>query len=332
MVSRDAPNSTSPSDEDLAGARDALGEPALQPLARRPNRLRSALVAVTGLALSVLLVAQAGGDESLGEVLAARRSRLLAFIAITNLYILSKGAALLVAARSCDVQTSLVRSLRTFCESSLIGLVVAKIASDVYKYARIGAGERGPRVRAILVYRIAAILAVLLLSGVVSVMWAERAPYGLWVWVVPVLVIGGLIGFYRSRATDWIRQHGAYVGRVLPFSLAALAAKIAGLSVLLGITLDGGVVEVAAAFLVIGSLASMTQVPAGLGTLDAGYAIFLTKYLGAGGAETAAFLVSLRLLGPVYVGLLGGLSLCASAIFGGERVSRSLPRAHDAAG
>lgn len=294
--------------------RRSLADGAFEPVAKKPSTARAILLTVAGLALTALLIRNAGATESFMDVIRARREQLLGFFICTNLYVLCKGFALRTASRCCRVQTSLARATRVFCESSLIGFVVAKIAADVYKFARLGEGARGDRVRAILVYRVSAICGVLLLSAVVSVMWAEHVPLGWLAWAVPVAVIGGIAAFYRSRVTLWVREHGKYLLRVLPFSLLALVAKIAGLALLLGVTLDEGVVEVAAAFLVIGSLASMTQVPAGLGTMDAGYAVFLTKYLGASGAETAAFLVALRLLGPVYVGLLGGLSMAATSL------------------
>jgi uncharacterized membrane protein YbhN (UPF0104 family) len=294
--------------------RRSLADGAFEPVARRPGVGRAILLVVAGLALTGLLIRNAGEAGSFGEVLADRRGALWGFFLCTNVYVLFKGLALRTAARCCGVRASMWRSLRVFCESSLVGFVVAKIAADVYKYARVGDGSRGDRVRAILVYRISAICGVLLLAAVVSYFWAEQVTLGWFVWLVPAGVIAGILAFYRSRATNWVRDHGAYLLRVLPYSLGALVAKIAGLSILLGVALEGGVVEAAAAFLVVGSLASMTQVPAGLGTLDAGYAVFFTKVLGASGGETAAFLVALRLLGPVYVGLLGGLSMAWSSV------------------
>lgn len=294
--------------------RRSLSDGAFEPVARKPAVGQAILLAVAGLALTSLLVYQAGEVESLGEVLRSRSYQLWGFFICTHIYVLMKGLALRTAARCCSIPVSTWQTTRIFCESSLVGFVVAKIAADVYKFARLGNGSRSARVRAVLVYRISAILAVLMLSAIVSVLWAERVSWGWYVWLVPLLVIGCMALFYRSRVASWLRAHGAYLLRVLPFSLGALGAKIAGLALLLGVALDGGVVEIAAAFLVIGSFASMTQVPAGLGTLDAGYAVFLTKYLGASGGETAAFLVALRVLGPIYVSLLGSVSLGGSAL------------------
>jgi len=272
-MNADAPKSSpAAADGDAAfhDLRRSLADGAFEPVANRPNTVRAIVLTLAGFGLTALLIHNAGDTASFGEVLRSRQDQLWGFFICTNLYVLFKGFALRTASRCCSVETSTWRSARVFCESSLVGFVVAKIAADVYKYARLGEGTRGDRVRAVLVYRISAICGVLLLSAIVSVMWAERVPLGWLAWGVPVAVIAGIVAFYRSRVTVWVRDHGVYLLRVLPFSLLALAAKIAGLSVLLGVTLDGGVVEVAAAFLVIGSLASMTQVPAGLGTLDAG--------------------------------------------------------------
>jgi len=312
---------TEPLPVDAQAAEDAafqrlrrkLSDQAVEPLANRPSTARAILVAVAGLALTVMLIRQAGDFREVTSILSERSGRLVAFLIITNVYLLFKAFALVVAGRGCAVPISSWRAVRVFAESSLVGLVVAKIAADVYKYSALGDASPSARVRTVLVYRIAAIIAVLMLSALVSVMWAERMPYGALVWLVPAAVIAAIVVCFRSRVTTWLKEHGRIVVRVLPFALGALIAKIAGLSVLLGPSMDGSVVQIAAAFLVIGSLASMTQVPAGLGTLDAGYAVFLTKYLGASGGETAAFLISLRLLGPFYVGCLGALSLGGAA-------------------
>ncbi len=196
----------------------------------------------------------------------------------------------------------------------MVGLVVAKIASDVYKYTRVGDGSRGDKIRTILVYRVASIIAVLLLSGAVSIIWAGTVSWRSGVaWLVPIVVLTLITVCFRNRVTQWIREHGRLLLQTLPYNIAALLAKIGGLAMLLGVSIDGELVHVAAAFLLIGSLASMTQVPAGVGLLDAGYAVFLTKYVGASGAEAAAFLISFRLLGPIYVAALGGISIVATS-------------------
>jgi len=314
MQPADRQPATAEGDAAFHDLRRSLSDGAFEPVARQPATWQAIVLATAGLALTGLLIWKAGEAESLGEVLSAQRGRLALFFLFTHLYVLLKACALRTAGKCCGVHASLWRCGRIFCESSLVSFAVAKIAADVYKFARLGDHSRGDRVRTILVYRVAAILSVLLLGAVVSILWAESTLPGWYAWAVPAGLIAAIFALYRTRLKSWLREHGRYLLRVLPYSLGALCAKIAGFAILLGASLNGGVVEVAAAFLLIGSLASMTQVPAGLGTLDAGYAVFLTKFLGASGAETAAFLVALRMLGPVYVGLVGAISMGAASL------------------
>lgn len=294
--------------------RQSLSGGTLERIARKPSVFHSILLATMGILLTVFLIRRAGDLSTLGDVLRNNQNRIFGFFLFTNAYVALKGVALRRAAISCRVQTSLWRTTRTFCESSLVGLIVAKIASDVYKYTRVGDGSRNDKIRTILVYRIAAIIAVLMLSGVVSIIWAGTVSLqsGL-AWLVPIVVLTIITATFRNRVTNWIREHGRILLQILPFTVAALIAKIGGLALLLGVSLDGELIQVAAAFLLIGSLASMTQVPAGVGLLDAGYAVFLTKYVGASGAEAAAFLISFRLLGPMYVAAIGGISIAATS-------------------
>jgi uncharacterized membrane protein YbhN (UPF0104 family) len=294
--------------------RQSLSGGMLERIARKPSVLHSILLATLGILLTVFLIRRAGDVSALGDVLRNNQNRILGFFLFTNAYIALKGMALRRAAIGCNVKTSLWRTTRTFCESSLIGLIVAKIASDVYKYTRVGEGSRSDKIRTILVYRIAAIIAVLMLSGAVSIIWAGTVSWRSGIaWLVPIVVLPLITVFFRNRITEWIREHGRMLLQIMPFTVAALLAKIGGLALLLGVSLDGELIQVAAAFLLIGSLASMTQVPAGIGLVDAGYAVFLTKYVGANGAEAAAFLISFRLLGPVYVAALGGISIVATS-------------------
>ncbi|MCA9250180.1 MAG: hypothetical protein R3E58_03950 [Phycisphaerae bacterium] len=294
--------------------RQSLSGGALERIARRPSVVHSILLATMGILLTVFLIRRAGDLSTLGDVLRDNQNRIFGFFLFTNAYLALKGLALRRAALSCQVQTSLWRTTRTFCESSMVGLIVAKIASDVYKYTRVGDGSRNDKIRTILVYRIASIIAVLMLSGVVSIIWAGTVSWRSGIaWLVPIMVLSIITVSFRNRVTGWIREHGRILMQILPFTIAALLAKIGGLALLLGVSLDGELIQVAAAFLLIGSLASMTQVPAGVGLLDAGYAVFLTKYVGTSGAEAAAFLISFRLLGPMYVAALGGISIVATS-------------------
>lgn len=324
-MSSDAPSSNADASEETSASdrlRRSLSGDAFERVVRKPSTWHCILLAALGLLLTIFLVRRAGDLTALGDVLHRNQGRIWGFFLFTHVYIVFKGLALRRAAIGSNVKTSLWRTTRTFCESSLVGLVVAKFASDVYKYTRVGEGTRADKIRTILVYRVASIIAVLLLSGAVSVMWAGTVSWHSGIaWLVPMIVITLLTLSFRNRVTQWIREHGRMLLQILPFSVAALLAKIGGLAMLLGVSLDGELIQVAAAFLLIGSLASMTQVPAGLGLLDAGYAVFLTKYVGANGAEAAAFLISFRLLGPVYVAALGGISILAvhasRALWGG---------------
>jgi len=289
---------------------DSLAGGLFDRVRKNPWTVHTAVIATAGILLAFFLIRQSGDLRRLPDIVRQSGTHLIGFFVLTNVYLLCKGLALRQAARCTGVRLSLPRAVRVFCESSTVGLVTAKIASDIYKYTRVGSAPRAARIRTVLIYRVAAILAVLILTALVSLLWAETADIGSKLtWLVPVVVIGGLVLGYRSRVSVWCRAHGRYLLAVLPYSILALAAKIAGLSILLGVSLDGQLVEVAAAFLVIGSLASMAQVPSGLGMLDAGYAIYLTKIAGVGGAETALILIALRLLGPLYVAALGAISI-----------------------
>ncbi len=294
--------------------RQSLSGGVLERISRKPSAKHSILLAVMGILLTIFLIRRAGDVTALGDVLRSHADRIFGFFIFTHIYIACKGLALRKAAIGCNVKTSLWRTTRTFCESSMIGLIVAKIASDVYKYTRVGDGSRGDKVRTILVYRIAAIIAVLMLSGTVSIIWAGTVSWRSGIaWLVPIVVVTLITICFRNRVTEWIREHGQLLLATLPYNVAALLAKIGGLAMLLGVSLDGELIQVAAAFLLIGSLASMTQVPGGIGLMDAGYAVYLTKYVGTSGAETAAFLISFRLLGPIYVAALGGISIVATS-------------------
>ncbi|GJM24159.1 MAG: hypothetical protein DHS20C16_05740 [Phycisphaerae bacterium] len=313
-ASADSQNGESSTVTPFDRLRQSLSGGVLERIARKPSVFHSIMLATLGILLTVFLIRRAGDVSTLGDVLRNNQNRIFGFFLFTNVYVVLKGLALRRAALGCDVKTSFWRTTRTFCESSLIGLIVAKIASDVYKYTRVGDGSRGDKIKTILVYRTASIIAVLMLSGAVSIMWAGTVSWRSGIaWLVPIVVLTLITVCFRNRVTEWIRDHGQMLLRVLPFSIAALLAKIGGLALLLGVSMDGELVQVAAAFLLIGSLASMTQVPAGVGLLDAGYAVFLTKYVGTSGAEAAAFLISFRLLGPVYVAALGGISIVATS-------------------
>lgn len=276
---------------------------------KNPWTFHTAIIGAAGVLLTFYLINKAGDLRRIPEVFAQSGNHLIGFFLFTNVYLLCKGWALRRAAHYAGIPITLIRGIRVFCESSVVGLITAKIASDIYKYSRIATAPRSARIKAVLLYRVAAILAVLILSAIVSVLWAESTTIqSRLIWLVPVVVIGGLVLGYRSRVSNWLREHGRYLLGVMPFSMAALAAKICGLAVLLGVSLQGQLIEVAAVFLVIGSLASMAQVPSGLGVLDVGYTVYLTEFAGISGAETALILIALRLLGPLYVAALGALS------------------------
>lgn len=282
---------------------------------KNPWTIQTAAIAAAGVLLTVFLIRQAGDLRQLPAVFAQSGNHLIGFFIFTNIYLLCKALALRKAARYADAPIGLVRSSRVFCESTAVGLITAKIASDIYKYTRIGSAPRSARIKTVLIYRVAAILAVLLLSAIVSVLWAESTPIrSRLTWLIPILVIGVLVLAFRSRVSLWLREHGLYLLGVMPYSLAALAAKIGGLAVLLGVSMEGQLIEVAAVFLVVGTAASMAQVPSGVGITDAGYAIYLTKFAGVGGAETAVILIALRLLGPLYVAALGLISIVVQYI------------------
>lgn len=284
-----------------------------------PSRLHTLLIASAGVLLAVFLVVRAGDLSHMGSIIVERRDYILGFFLFSNIYLVLKGLALRQAARCAGVKTSFWRATRVFCESTVVGLLAfpGKVGSDVYKYARLGEADRKSRVRAVVIYRVAAIVAVLVLSALVSIVWAEQFAWkSRLVWAVPALVLMIIILKFKARLREWLAGFGRSVLLVAPYSLAALAAKICGTAILLGVSLDGGLIEVAAAFLLIGSLASLSQMPAGVGMLDAGYAVFLTKYIGTTGAEAATFLIAFRLFGPVYTSALGALSM------GGDYLAR----------
>lgn len=291
-------------------ANEFLEQPAST--ASGPSRRHTLLIASAGVLLTVFLVVRAGDLSHMGRIIVERRDYILGFFAFSNIYLVFKGLALRQAALCAGVKTTFWRATRVFCESAVVGLLAfpGKVGSDVYKYARLAEADRKSRIKAIVVYRVAAIVAVLALSALVSIMWAERFAWkSKLVWAVPVVVLMVIVLKFQARMREWLATFGRSVLVVVPYSLAALAAKIGGTAILLGVSLDGGLVEVAAAFLLIGSLASLSQMPAGVGMLDAGYAVFLTKYIGTTGAEAATFLIAFRLFGPVYTAALGALSM-----------------------
>jgi hypothetical protein len=288
-----------------------------------------------GVLLAALTLSAGQGDRLLA-VVAGQPVAAIGCVACSIAFVLCRGIALSAAARAVGLGLTAGGGCRLFCEGVALELFTwpGKLWADAYRGAALGEGAVGQRVGALLAFRLGSLAgAGAVIASVWACVWARAwasdssasfnglAAAG----VGAVLVIAALRGLRKrpprsprlspdlSDAPAQRRPSARAFATLIALGALACAADLVAITGLAYAAAGADPLTLAKWHLLAGLAGAASGLPLGVGVMDTGCWLGLTRGCGVDPVTAAGIVLLYRSTGPTLTLILGALSLACRA-------------------